>query len=198
MAGEPSLAAILSYVMARAKSQSGSPVADRRRLFLPPLVLDRASATPLYTQISAQFAEAVSRGADAGARLPSTRLLARMLGVSRNTIVTAYEELVAAGVIEGRVGSAMVIAPKRRGPMGGFEPQRVLREAQYPSRTLAFEDPDGSPLYLTYQAPAPRRRSPCVHRQGARDPASAWPSRRGARSDRQIALRASVSPQFSD
>ena len=136
--------------MVRAKSQSRSPVASRRRLFLPPLVLDRASAAPLYTQIRSQIAEAVSRGVVAGARLPSTRLLARMLGVSRNTIVTAYEELVAAGVVEGRLGSAMVIAPQRCGPMGGFDPQRLLREAQYPSRTLTFADPDGSALYLTY------------------------------------------------
>src|SRR5688572_26659671 len=121
MAGKSYLAAIISQRMVAAKSQSGSPVSGRRAEtpqgvpvnrgtpFLPSLTLDRASATPLYAQIRAQLAAAVS-GVAAGARLPSTRLLVRMLGVSRNTIVTAYEELVAAGVIEGRVGSRMVVA----------------------------------------------------------------------------------------
>ena len=137
--------------MAPGKSQSSSPVdGPRRGLFLPPLALDRASDTPLYVQIRAQIADIAIRGRHAGARLPSTRLLARMLGVSRNTIVTAYEELAADGVIEGRAGSGMLIAGRLQGPMSGFDPQRVLREAQYPSRTIVFEDPDGSRLYLNY------------------------------------------------
>jgi DNA-binding GntR family transcriptional regulator len=151
MADVPSPDGIFSYAMAPGKSQSRSPVRGRGRgLFLPPLALDRVSDTPLYAQIHAQIAAAVGGGLHAGARLPSTRLLARMLGVSRNTIVTAYDELAADGVIEGRAGSGMVIAGRLCGPMSGFDPQRLLREAQYPSRTLAFEDPDGSALYLSY------------------------------------------------
>jgi DNA-binding GntR family transcriptional regulator len=151
MADEPSSIAILSHAVAPSKSQSRGPLAGRKRgLFLPPLALDRASGTPLYLQIRTQIAAAAGGGRHAGARLPSTRLLARMLGVSRNTIVTAYEELAADGVIEGRTGSGMRIAGRLLGPMSGFDPQRVLREAQYPSRTLAFEDPDGSALYLSY------------------------------------------------
>jgi len=106
--------------------------------------------TPLYLQVRAQLAAAVVQGAHNGARLPSSRLLARMLGVSRNTIVTAYEDLAADGVIEGRAGSGMVVAPRKPGPLGPFDPQRVLRDAQYPNRTLVFEDPDGALLYLNY------------------------------------------------
>jgi GntR family transcriptional regulator/MocR family aminotransferase len=166
------------------KDQSKGPVAARRPgLFLPPIVLDRAAGTPLHLQVSAQLAAAVNRGVEHGARLPSTRLLARMLGVSRNTIVTAYEDLVANGVIEGRPGSGMVIATSRpegtassrsgrpegtassrSGRPGGtassrsgrpaaagaFDPQRVLRDAQYPAQRLEFGDPDGSALYLIY------------------------------------------------
>jgi GntR family transcriptional regulator/MocR family aminotransferase len=119
-------------------------------LFLPSLVLDRASGVPLHAQVRTQFADSIRREGRSRARLPSTRLLARMLGVSRNTIVTAYEELAADGLIEGRVGSGMVVARQPRGPMGGFDAHRALREAQYPSRTLAFEDPDGSLLYVSY------------------------------------------------
>jgi hypothetical protein len=49
-------------------------------LFLPPLALDRSSPIPLYEQLHKQLGEAIIRGAVVGARLPSTRLLARILG----------------------------------------------------------------------------------------------------------------------
>jgi DNA-binding transcriptional regulator YhcF (GntR family) len=151
MAGEPSSLGIFSYRMALSKSQSIGPVARRKDdLIVPAIVLDHASPAPLYEQIRGQIAQLARRGGHVGARLPSTRLLARMLGVSRNTVVTAYEELAAEGVIEGRAGSRMVVAGQPRGPMSGFDPVRVLREAQYPQRTLTFEDPDGSAIYISY------------------------------------------------
>jgi GntR family transcriptional regulator/MocR family aminotransferase len=131
-----------------AKIHSKGPVA--RDLFVPAVGLDRASTIPLCEQLRTQLAVALRRDGRAGARLPSTRMLARMLGVSRNTILTAYEELAAEGLIEGRPGSGMIIAAKPAGAMSLFDPARALSEAQYPSRTIAFEDPDGSPLYLRY------------------------------------------------
>ena len=73
-----------------------------------------------------------------------------MLGVSRTTILTAYDELVAGGVIEGQPGSGMVIAEPRSRPVIALDAQRVLRDAHYPARTLAFADPDGASLYLIY------------------------------------------------
>jgi GntR family transcriptional regulator/MocR family aminotransferase len=131
------------------KSQSRGPVADRRRgLFIPSITLDRALATPLYLQVRSQFAAAVAAGGHTGERLPSTRQLARLLGVSRNTIVTAYEDLVASGIIEGRAGSRMVVSAHRATAPGPFDPQRILRDALYPARTLTVEDPDGTALYL--------------------------------------------------
>jgi DNA-binding GntR family transcriptional regulator len=74
-----------------------------------------------------------------------------MLRLSRNTVVTAYEALVADGVIEGRIGSRMLIAD-RRAPAAAprFDPQRVMRDAMYPARTVAVEDPDGSSIYIVY------------------------------------------------
>lgn len=140
--------------MAPVKSQLTGPVARRgRSVFLPALELDRASDVPLYVQVSSQIAASVARDGRAGDRVPSTRVLARLLQVSRNTIVTAYETLVADGVIEGRTGSRMVIADRQAAPAGsihGFDPQRAMRDAMYPTRTLAFADPDGSPIYLVY------------------------------------------------
>jgi GntR family transcriptional regulator/MocR family aminotransferase len=45
----------------------------------------------------------------AGARLPATRALARELGVSRNTVLAAYEQLVAEGYASARVGSGTTV-----------------------------------------------------------------------------------------
>ncbi|HWV08763.1 MAG TPA: winged helix-turn-helix domain-containing protein, partial [Pseudomonas sp.] len=43
-------------------------------------------------------------------RLPASRDLARALGVSRNTVVRAYDQLYAEGFIDGRVGDGTYVA----------------------------------------------------------------------------------------
>ena len=136
--------------MAVAKSQSAGPVSRRaRRLFLPRIVLDRSSATPLYEQLRTQLGEAVLGTGEQGAPLPSSRLLARLLGVSRNTVVLAYEDLVGRGLVEGRRGSRMTVAG-RTGASAPPDPQRLLLDAQYPSRTIGIADPDDSTVHLVY------------------------------------------------
>jgi GntR family transcriptional regulator/MocR family aminotransferase len=130
-----------------------------RDLFLPSIAIDRRSSTPLHQQIGRQIAGAVRGGVPAGSRLPSSRVMARLLGVSRNTVMTAYDELVAEGVITGRRGTGMLIAAGRSGLAGAararglnlFDPQRVLRQAQYPARTVGIVDPDGMHLYLAFR-----------------------------------------------
>lgn len=118
-----------------------------RQLFLPPIELDRDATIPLHRQISVQVAQALHRSGDDGARLPSSRLLAKLLGVSRNTVLTAYEELAADGLISGRRGAAMLVTRRTtRLP----DLLRLLRDAQYPSRTVTITDPDGTELYLNY------------------------------------------------
>src|SRR4051812_7773674 len=46
-----------------------------------------------------------------GHRLPATRTLAIDLGVSRGSVATAYERLVAEGYLTSRVGSGTFVAP---------------------------------------------------------------------------------------
>jgi len=68
--------------------------------------LDRALPAPLSRQLAASLREALSEGRiEPGARLPSTRALARELGLARSTIVGVFEQLTAEGYIAGRPGS---------------------------------------------------------------------------------------------
>lgn len=73
--------------------------------------LDRQSHTPLYTQIAAQMRQMMRHGAlNIGDRLPPNRELAQTLGVNRSTVATAYDELLADGLIAARVGSGTYVA----------------------------------------------------------------------------------------
>ena len=65
------------------------------------VALDSRSRDPIFLQIARAVADDVRRGRlKPGARLPGTRDLARTLGVHRNTVVAAYDELAAEGWIE--------------------------------------------------------------------------------------------------
>jgi GntR family transcriptional regulator/MocR family aminotransferase len=76
-----------------------------------PVVVDRAVATPLAVQISAQLQAAVTGGVlRAGDRLPSSRDLSATLGVSRTVVTNAYARLFAEGWLEGRHGSGTYVA----------------------------------------------------------------------------------------
>jgi len=66
-------------------------------------LLDRDSPLPLADQIETRLRALIEGGQlPAGARLMSIRQLATQFGVSPNTVVTAYDRLVAAGLIESR------------------------------------------------------------------------------------------------
>jgi GntR family transcriptional regulator/MocR family aminotransferase len=75
------------------------------------LRIDRRAGMPLRTQLEQELRAAVRTGRlVAGAELPSSRLLAAELGVSRGLVVEAYEQLLAEGYLTARHGSATVIA----------------------------------------------------------------------------------------
>lgn len=64
------------------------------------------SNQPLYKQVLSQLIDLIENNVlNAGDKLPSTRVLAKQLGVNRTTIYKAYEELWALGYIESKQGS---------------------------------------------------------------------------------------------
>ena len=73
--------------------------------------LERAGPTPLFQQLYRQLRQAVLEGRlRAGVRLPATRFLARELGLSRNTVLTAYDQLASEGFLELRHRSGVFVA----------------------------------------------------------------------------------------
>ncbi len=74
-------------------------------------VVDRESIVPIYQQIYEDLRESILTGTlPESTRLPPERVLAERLGVNRSTVVHAYRELVADGLIEQRVGSGSRVA----------------------------------------------------------------------------------------
>jgi GntR family transcriptional regulator / MocR family aminotransferase len=73
------------------------------------LVLDGQGA--LHAQLTRSLKDAIlARRFAAGMRLPATRELAATMGLSRNTVLGAYEQLEAEGFIEARTGSGSYVA----------------------------------------------------------------------------------------
>src|SRR5262245_49228983 len=74
--------------------------------------LDERSATPLFRQLYEGMRRAILSGRlGAGMKVPATRMLATELDVSRNTILNAFEQLLAEGYLVGRLGSGTYVAP---------------------------------------------------------------------------------------
>jgi DNA-binding transcriptional MocR family regulator len=77
--------------------------------------LDRESIVPLYRQIYEALRESILAGTlPESTRLPPERTLAQHLNVNRSTVVHAYRELVADGLIEQKVGSGSRVVPQLR------------------------------------------------------------------------------------
>ncbi len=83
----------------------------RSRAALLSLSLEPGSSAPLQRQLYGQIREAVLAGRLApGTRLPSTRALAVELACSRNTVIGAFEQLVAEGYLVCRSGSGSFVS----------------------------------------------------------------------------------------
>ena len=138
------------------------------------VTIQRGAGRPLRSQIEGQLREAIRAGRlSAGNPLPSSRILAIDLNVSRGVVVEAYSQLVAEGYLEtvSGAGTRVAVAARAQGkgapaaPAGrrllyDFRPgqpdltlfpraawsaalRHVLREA--PAASLGYGDPRGAP-----------------------------------------------------
>src|SRR4051812_49624548 len=103
-------------------------------------MLMKASSQSLTEQLSARFAQRIrDRLRAPGARLPSVRQCAQQQGVSTSTVVAAYDQLLAQGLVEARknrgffVREAGMAAAAARAGEAGDAPS-----AQPPARLSAW------------------------------------------------------------
>src|SRR5689334_22462040 len=97
-----------------------------REVLTYPIAVRRDATQPLREQIAEQIAAAVDGGtAQRGARVPSTRTLAELLGVSRGVVGEAYDLLHSRGYLVTRPGSGTFIS-------GGSVPAKAIRTAATP------------------------------------------------------------------
>ena len=79
--------------------------------YLSLVTVDPTLPVPLYRQIYRGLRDAITSGQlVAGTRLPSTRDLAAIWGVSRNTLRNAFDRLLAEGYLEALVGRGTFVA----------------------------------------------------------------------------------------
>jgi len=90
------------------------------------IYLDPESGLSLQTQIRQKLVDAILKGAyPRGSRLPSSRKMAQQLGVARNTVVLAYEQLIVEGYLESRERSGLFVnEPIRENRVGLHETPR--------------------------------------------------------------------------
>src|SRR5258707_13455060 len=91
----------------------------RPELLLDLIALDRKSHEPLHRQLYLRLVELIMDGSlPFDGRLPSSRALAQKISVSRNTVVSAYQQLEVKGYVQAQRGSQTfgAAAPNRSRP----------------------------------------------------------------------------------
>ena len=74
------------------------------------ITIDRSSREPVYRQLVRRIRELILSGSlPEGFRLPPERRLAASLGVNRSTVLAAYRELKAAGLVDAHVGRGTAV-----------------------------------------------------------------------------------------
>jgi GntR family transcriptional regulator/MocR family aminotransferase len=98
------------------------------------LTVDRGGGGQLRAQLESQLRDAIRTGRlQSGERLPSSRELARTLGLSRGLVQDCYAQLQAEGYLVARVGSATCVAPCAHVP-----PEPVAAPARLPRLIADF------------------------------------------------------------
>lgn len=111
-------------------------------------MLNEKSDAPLYRQIYETIRRSILSGEfHSGRQLPASRLLAKRLGVSRMTVINAYDQLLAEGYLESKAGAGTFVAerlpeeflqtPRSESPKNGTETSpRNLKLSAYGKKIL--------------------------------------------------------------
>ena len=102
--------------------------------------LEQTSSVPLYRQLYSEIRTGILHGRiQSGVKLPSTRALSVDLGVSRSTVVLAYEHLRAEGYLRSKLGAGTQVSkvipdtlaspPPIQHSDAGISPRRVARRS---------------------------------------------------------------------
>ena len=105
--------------------------------FLPMLAVDRKLGQPLHRQIYEAFRSAIVQGRlRPGQQIPSSRVLAVEIAVSRFPVLNAYAQLLAEGYLESRVGAGTVVSASlpEQPKMSAAADMRVLAGNRGPRR----------------------------------------------------------------
>jgi GntR family transcriptional regulator / MocR family aminotransferase len=90
--------------------------------------IERGSGVPIASQLAHALRELMLTAAlRPGDRLPSSRTLARDLGVSRTTVVDVYDHLTAEGLIVSRVGAGAYVSEALRATVAAAPPPAPTR-----------------------------------------------------------------------
>src|SRR5689334_21727615 len=101
----------------------------------PIIQVQKGAATSLYRQVYEGYRKAiVDVSLCQGQRVPSTRVLASELGISRMPVLNAYAQLLAEGYFKGRVGSGTVVSNSLPDRMGKIGPARAGSREPDPER----------------------------------------------------------------
>jgi len=125
----------------------------------PVIALDRKAETPLYRQVYDAYRTAIVEGRlRSGERVPSTRVLAIELGISRIPILNAYAQLLAEGYFESRVGAGTIVSRSL--------PDQVIRSQSRVRRPIGVS-PRPRPLSLRTSSLLPLETGPWQRGWGA-------------------------------
>ncbi len=93
-------------------------------------MLMKAAAQSLTEQLAGRFAERIrNRLLAPGARLPSVRQCAQQQGVSPSTVVAAYDQLLAQGLVQAHRNRGFFVRERNPGPGPAAQQGRVVAES---------------------------------------------------------------------
>src|SRR5689334_20939774 len=182
--------------------KSQSAVGLIRALGVEPAAIPRTR--PIYRRLVDLFERLISRGEiAAGVQLPPERDLARAFRVSRTTIVTAYRELEAKGLVRGYVGRGTFVAAKPEPGSAPFAWRGKVSAAALQSTDSTVRDLVGAaadPKLTSFAAGEPAlERFPtgefqrALERILAVDPSAVW---RHGPTEGQPRFRAAIASRF--